>query len=455
MSLKLTKRTARFHASLALSLLLLAVVSAISPQQIRGASSPPASSQETIIATLDATNVESTSATLLNELLDMGFKNSVQMSFETGTSGNETAVSPTIETLEPSITSGSVTLKGKIDDMGSETSLEVYFEYGTLIDDAVTYGSRTTPEPRTGKDEFSALVVGLAPNTDFYFRAVGEGKAGTDKGDGKPFRIKLDWWKNRNNWLTGGISAFLALVVGFFLSYMYSQRNLRTDYGYSDNRYYEGELRNARQQMTTLRTELQTIKARNEFNASRLPRLKNEYFRLSAEVKKLGTTLSDMISRQLDVNPPEEEAAAYAERVRLLESIGNYITQERGASESLRREVLQLATDLSQENPKLSDTVEKVVSATNADGLNSLKPVLLQLKQQVEKREASPEIKLAISTLEKNIEGIRDYSYRLVPLKLLKFANELIQPPASEKENALREKTVQEIIKLINEYLKL
>ena len=81
------------------------------------------------------------------------------------------------------------------------------------------------------------------------------------------------------------------------------------------------------------------------------------------------------------------------------------------------------------------------------------------LRQKVlsgeEIRKASPEIMQEIEAYKERIERIRDYTYQVPPKSLLNFAEEMVKEACPAEEMTLREKTLKEILNIIDCYLKL
>ena len=179
-------------------------------------SSPPA------VTTIDATGIRTSAATLNANLDSLGTADSVEVSFEWGTTtdyGSETApvvrtehggitadlsglapnttyhfrvkavghdgtvygqdqqfatgpAPPVATTVEAAkIRTTSATLRGSLDELGSGASVSVSFEWGLTT----SYGNETTPESQTRSGKYSADLDGLTPNTTYHFRAKAVG----------------------------------------------------------------------------------------------------------------------------------------------------------------------------------------------------------------------------------------------------------------------------------------
>jgi phosphodiesterase/alkaline phosphatase D-like protein len=170
----------------------------------------------------DATGIQTTTATLNGNLDSLGAADSVEVSFQWGTStdfGNETTpelhkatgsfaadlsdlapntkyyfrvkavgrdgtaygppmdfttgpVPPEVTTDDAAkIRTDSATLRGSLDNLGSAASVSVSFEWGL----AESYGNETTLESETATGKYSADLSGLSPNTTYHFRAKAVG----------------------------------------------------------------------------------------------------------------------------------------------------------------------------------------------------------------------------------------------------------------------------------------
>ena len=81
---------------------------------------------------------------------------------------------PTVTTnAATGIDNTAATLNGILSDLGDTSPVEVSFEWGTTTD----YGNGTDTQAMTSTGSFSATLSGLAPDTNYHFRAkaVGEG----------------------------------------------------------------------------------------------------------------------------------------------------------------------------------------------------------------------------------------------------------------------------------------
>jgi len=188
------------------------------------------------VTTSYPTSIQATTATLNANLDGLGAADSVDVSFEWGTTtdyGNETT--PVVRTENGGITADlsglapnttyhfrvkavgrhgtvygpdmqfttgpappvattsdaakikttSATLRGTLDDLGSAASVSVSFEWGLTI----SYGNETTPESKTATGKYDADLSGLTPNTTYHFRAKAVGH-GTTYGADAQFTTK-------------------------------------------------------------------------------------------------------------------------------------------------------------------------------------------------------------------------------------------------------------------------
>ena len=178
------------------------------------------------VTTIEATRIQTTAATLNANLDGLGAADSIDVSFEWGTTtdyGNETmpavrtengGITADLSGLAPNTTyhfrvkavgrhgtlygpdqqfttgpalsvattnnateikTTSATLRGSLDSLGTAPTVSVSFEWGLTT----SYGIETTPESKTASGKYSADLDGLSPNTTYHFRAkaVGDDKA--------------------------------------------------------------------------------------------------------------------------------------------------------------------------------------------------------------------------------------------------------------------------------------
>ena len=96
---------------------------------------------------------------------------------------------PKVVTLSApaNVTTAAVTLKGAVDAFGLAASY--WFEYGTA--ETLTKTSQTPHQnlpAGTGETAVSAVLTGLLPHTDYYYRAAGQSSVGTSRGQVLAFR---------------------------------------------------------------------------------------------------------------------------------------------------------------------------------------------------------------------------------------------------------------------------
>jgi hypothetical protein len=174
------------------------------------------------VTTIDASRIQTTAATLNANLDGLGAADSIDVSFEWGTTtdyGNETmpavrtengGITADLSGLAPNTTyhfrvkavgrhgtvygpdqqfttgpappvattsdaanikTTSATLRGGLDSLGTASTVRVSFEWGLTT----SYGSETTPESKTASGKYSADLDGLSPNTTYHFRAKAVG----------------------------------------------------------------------------------------------------------------------------------------------------------------------------------------------------------------------------------------------------------------------------------------
>jgi hypothetical protein len=190
-------------------------------------------------------------------------------------------------------------------------------------------------------------------------------------------------------------------------------------------------------------------------NEQRIPQLKQTYLNKTQEIKAKMSGPQAGFFAELEKSPPTEDYSAYGERIRSLDVLATYISLETEKARIRRKESLDLVESLKREDPALFSIIEKVVASANADEMPAVNALLRRVLSDREAKPISSNLNDELTKWEKSIENIRDYSFRLVPMKIIKLSRDLIASPASEKENAIKEKTVRELIKLIDEYLRL
>ncbi len=251
-------------------------------------------------------------------------------------------------------------------------------------------------------------------------------------------------------WLVLAVVLRLALgsVAVLVIMQMYSQRSS------ASHRDYHADYQEAQRELARVTNELNATRRKYESLERQVSFLKLQYGQAATEVKNRFPQLIDTSFRDL-LSEPAAEYGALDERIRALKAIVSYFDAEREKGKTLRTECLALANQLKEDEPALSDMLQEVINPATLDSLATLKPVLQQMSQQVTKTDISAQVRDELLQLEKSLENIRDYGHRLIPSRLVEFARGLIESPASAKENALREKTVQKIIGFVNDYLRL
>lgn len=219
--------------------------------------------------------------------------------------------------------------------------------------------------------------------------------------------------------------------------------------GYGDYRETQIELAQVTHELNKTKNKYQSYESLER----QIPSLKQQYNQVAAEVRDHFPLQAETSFRDL-LSAPETEYWALSAQLKAVKAIRAYFSAEIEKGRALRSECLALANQIKEDEPVLFDTLQRSIESASVGGLNSLKPVLEQMTQQVAKKEISPQVKNDLAQLEKSLQSVVDLSYRLIPSRLVKFAQDLIETPASEKENRLREKTVRQIINLINEYFR-
>lgn len=254
------------------------------------------------------------------------------------------------------------------------------------------------------------------------------------------------------------ICGFAGLVIGVLGYWLYYMKYLREDGDdRKDRRYLKYQNEDLLKRLKQTENEREDLKKKYEkyrIYESQLPRAEQGYYSEVIELQKYLPKLTETDFKELITEPPKEYNAII-ERTRALKSIRAFFKNREDKAQELKLQCQELIGLIKNEDPKLSETLSQAISSANYDGIRAIQPVLLQIKEQLVKKPASVELRNQLASLEKSVEGIRDYSVRLIPSRMIKFANGLIESPASEKENKFREKTVREIMDLINKYLQL
>jgi hypothetical protein len=245
----------------------------------------------------------------------------------------------------------------------------------------------------------------------------------------------------------------LLLGAAIMLGIIWVMNRGSDDGSYDETRKWRSEAEFAQRQLKTYEKTREKF-ARYESLDSQSPVKRQQSLGKLIEIdaafpKLVETNFPDLLKE------PSEFSGPYDERIRALDSIFKYFNKKFKRTQVLKQECLDLLRDIEKEEPDVSETLKATISTTAEEGLTAIKPLLLTLKTRTEKLLVSEALRTELETLGKSVEGIRDYSFRMVPSRLLKFATELIEHPVSQKENLLREKVVREVIALINQYLKL
>ncbi|HAS69757.1 TPA: hypothetical protein DEP30_00510 [Candidatus Nomurabacteria bacterium] len=92
-----------------------------------------------------------------------------------------------VTTVATNITKNEAQVNGYITN-STYYNANTYFEYGTTVN----LGSRTNAKSTIGNSNMSDYLTGLAPNTIYFYRAVGEGPDGVSKGSIEIFKTLSD-----------------------------------------------------------------------------------------------------------------------------------------------------------------------------------------------------------------------------------------------------------------------
>ena len=84
------------------------------------------------------------------------------------------------------VSSSSAILVGEVIDDGGDPSLTVWFEYGSLGNPTL----KTPPMAKYGTGNFCAQITGLIPNQSYHYRAVAQNSGGINYGELKTFKTQ-------------------------------------------------------------------------------------------------------------------------------------------------------------------------------------------------------------------------------------------------------------------------
>jgi len=260
-----------------------------------------------------------------------------------------------------------------------------------------------------------------------------------------------DWY-----WLL--IVGLGGVIIGSIVMYILFWKNiLSTDDTFNDRQGLSQNLIRTQRELDKLRKDYFNLRETSgiyERYKSYVPGLKNEYIQLVSRITTSFPELSETKLRDLFQETGEEYWGIY-ERNRSLKAILEYFVSEQNSGNALKQECYTLVLQLKEQEPELFQIFNGIIAKADVKLISALKPVLEQIQQQYQKTGISTQIKEEIAQLEKSLESIRDYRYRLIPSRLVEYTKELTKNPASYRENVIREKMVQRIIEFIKEYLKL
>lgn len=242
-------------------------------------------------------------------------------------------------------------------------------------------------------------------------------------------------------------AAVLAAIIAVLITLLMVERRRPDDY--RDSTYLRMQLERTLDELNAIRK-----KYRNSENLERqVPNLRNQYDHVGAEVKRLFPLVMDTNLREV-LSKPGDNYWTLSAQIQAVKAIRDYFDAEIKKGKTLREECSTLASQIREDEPALFDTLQTAINSAGVAGLNALKPVLGRMAQQATKTDISAQVKDDLAQLEKSLDSVTDYSYRLVPMRLIKFARDLVETPGSAKENRLSEKIVRQIIDLCKEYLR-
>ena len=270
----------------------------------------------------------------------------------------------------------------------------------------------------------------------------------------------------------GGVIIGVGLLFSLFLLLYWKPRRKRREFedhitaGYSRREpvsfSHERELKTENER---LKSQLQTAKSReqdlmtalNQYQANqqKVPELVQKYSSLALQVKQLSDSLNEPLFGKLaDNSILNEDYGALTEHINILQIVHDYLQDAVQKHQNLTEDCRNLVSAIKMSGIDTS-FYEKYVNKADVSGLGVLKTVLSLISKSVEIRKASPEIMQEIEAYKERIERIRDYTYQVPPKSLLNFAEEMVKEACPAEEMTLREKTLKEILNIIDCYLKL
>ena len=260
-------------------------------------------------------------------------------------------------------------------------------------------------------------------------------------------------WQSYLIYISMGV---LVIIIGVLIALLFNSksdsRSSGEDIGINKQNmmYWQGEYKK-------LSNEYQKLKSscdKSEQLRKQIPDLKPVFTTTASSIKNAYPEITQTSFREL-LNDPETEYWAFNERIRSLKAIRAYFDELTKQGSVLKKECLILANNIKSAEPELFNVLTDIINNVDIYGLIAIKPVLEEIDKQTATSDISPIIKEELAKLEKSLEEIRDYRYRLIPSRLTQLANELTSGQATSKENNFREKTASQIIKFVKEYLSL
>lgn len=150
----------------------------------------------------------------------------------------------------------------------------------------------------------------------------------------------------------------------------------------------------------------------------------------------------------------ENDSSALEEHLNVLQNIARYLQEIEQKHQKLEQECRQHIENLKRAGINTAE-YEKYASESNMNGLSVLKEVLSILSRRMETKQADEKLKQDLETCSDKIAHIRDYTFRVPMVSLLNYAKELIEGSRPTEDMILREKTVKEILNIIDKYISL